>query len=109
MIGPSGPATQGIITSSRGTLTDYSGSITTGGTAQTPLPANSNRVYLLIQNTSTDDLYFNFTATAITDSPSVLLKSGEALVMESTFVSTEAISIIGATTGQTFTIKEGSE
>lgn len=89
-----------------GTLTDRSGSITTGGTAQTLAAANSSRKYLLIQNVSTGDLWFNFTTTAVTDQPSFKLLPGQSFVMEDSFISTELISIIGATTGQKFAAKE---
>ncbi len=90
-----------------GTVTDRSGSITTGGTAQQLMAANSSRKYLFIQNVSAADLWINFTTTAVADSPSIKLASGNAFFMESSFVSTEAISIIGATTGQKWTAKEG--
>lgn len=107
MFGPSGPSAQSVISSTKGTLTDYSGQIVTASVAVNPLPANSNRIYLLVQNTSSDDLYINFTTTATTGSPSVLLKAGEGFVFEQDFITTESVSVIGATAGQTFTIKEG--
>ncbi len=95
-----------IITAT-GTLTDISGTITTGGTAQTLAAANANRKYLLIQNNSSAALWFNFTATAVTSEPSLQLAVGGSFVMETGLISTEAISIIGATTGQAFSAKEG--
>jgi hypothetical protein len=94
-----------IITST-GTLTDGSGTVTAGGTAQTVFAANAARRYLLIQNNSTSALWVNFTATAVAGQPSLQLAAGQAFVMENGTVSTEAISIIGATTGQAFTAKE---
>jgi hypothetical protein len=93
---------------SQGTLTDRSGTITAGGTAQQAMAANSARKYLLIQNISDTNMWFNFTTTAVTDSPSLLLiANGGSFVQEASFVSTEAISIICATTGKKFTAKEG--
>lgn len=89
-----------------GTLTDRSGSITTGGTAQTLAPVNTTRKYLLIQNNSAGTLWINFTVTAVQSQPSIQLLTNASIVMESRFVSSELVSIIGATTGQTFTAKE---
>lgn len=92
---------------STGTLTDASGTITAGGTAQAVFAAKADRRYLLIQNNSSGPLWINFTTTAVEGQPSIQLSSGgTAFVMETGFVSTEAVSIIGATTGQAFTAKE---
>lgn len=88
------------------TITDRSGEITTGGTAQTAVAANTRRRYLFIQNISTNDnLWFNFTTTAVQDRPSIKLTPGSSYEMAG-IVSTEAISVIGPTTGQDFVIKE---
>ncbi len=111
-IDPTGTTTQpvsGTITTTpaTGTLTDHSGTITTGGSAQSLMGSNSNRKYLVIQNTGNKDLWFNFTTTAVQDQPSFKLPPNGAFVMENSFVSTEAISIIGPTTGKSFTAKEG--
>lgn len=92
--------------SSKGSVTDRSGTITLGGTAQTLMAANATRKYLLIENVSNKNLWFNFTTTAVQDQPSCLLLPNAAFVMEGAFVSTEAISVIGATTGKSFTAKE---
>ncbi len=89
------------------TLTDGSGAITTGGTAQTVFAANANRRYLYIQNNSSAALWINFTTTATASQPSIELAAGASFTMASGFVSTELVSIIGATTGQTFTAKQG--
>lgn len=95
------------IVTTTGTLTDGSGTIATGGTAQTVFAANANRRYLLVQNNSSGALWVNFTTTAVESQPSVqLAANGGSIVMETGFVSTEAISIIGATTGQAFTAKQ---
>ena len=99
----------------QGTLTDRSGSITTGGTKQTLAAANSGRKYLVIQNPSTaagqnisaaESLWFNFTTDAVVGEPSFELPAGASFVMESSFVSTELISVIAATTGHKWTAKE---
>lgn len=88
-------------------LIDGSGTITTGGTAQTVFAANGSRRYLYVQNNSTAALWINFTTAATTSQPSLEIVAGNSFVMDSSFVSTEAVSIIGATTGQTFTAKQG--
>ena len=96
------------ITPSNGTLTNRSGTIATGGTAQQLAAANASRKYLLIENPSqTEDLWFNFTTTAIVGQPSILLRPNGSYVAESSYVSTEAISIIAATTAHPFVAKEG--
>lgn len=101
-------ATANYIRPSQGTLTDRSGTITAGGTAQQVMAANSSRKYLLIQNGSDTAMWFNFTTTAVQDSPSFFLAAnGGSFVMEGSYVSTEAISIICATTGKKWTAKEG--
>jgi hypothetical protein len=93
----------------RGVLTDRSGTVTVGGTAQTLIAANTSRRYLLLRNPliATEELWFNFTTTAVADSPSIRLDPGDTFVMEDMFVTTEAISVLGATTGHKITAKEG--
>jgi hypothetical protein len=87
-------------------LTDRSGTIATGGTAQTLAPFNSGRRYLIIQNVSSGDLWIDFGTAAVAASPSLRIAAGDSYVMEEKFVLTESVSIIGATTGQAFTAKE---
>ena len=91
----------------RGTFTDRSGSIASGGVAQTLAPANNSRSYILIQNNGTADLWFDFTTTAIVGSPSFRLQPGADWSTDSQFVTTESISIISSTTGASWTAKEG--
>lgn len=89
------------------TKTDKSGTITTGGTAQSLMAANSSRRGWEVQNVSTGDLWFNgIGGTAVQNQPSFRLAPGDSYT--STFGATEtsAISIIGATTGQAFTARE---
>lgn len=92
---------------SQGTVTDRSGTITLGGTAQTIAAANAARKYLLIQNSSDTDMWCNFTTTAVNSQPSFKIPAGAGFFMESGYVSTELVSCIGATTGKIFTAKEG--
>lgn len=106
---PSGTNLLGSVTTvpSEGTLTDGSGSIATASTSQQVFAANVSRKYLLVQNTSAGALGINFTSAATLGVGSIQLAAGASFVMESAFVSTEAVTIIGATAGQTFTAKEG--
>jgi hypothetical protein len=91
----------------QGTLTDRSGTITTGGTAQVLAASNTTRKYLFIQNNSIAPLWYNFTTTAAQSQPSVQLAAGASMYFGGPYITTEAVSIIGATTGQAFTAKEG--
>lgn len=90
----------------QGTHTDRSGTITTGGTAQTLAAANSARRYLFVQNNSAGDLWLRFGGTAAATQPSIRMQPGDAWVEDGTFVNTGSVSIFGATTGQTFSAME---
>lgn len=86
--------------------TSRSGTITTGGTAQTLAAANTSRTILAVQNISAGDLWINEDGSA-----AVVNTAGSyKLVPNATaYVQTnEAVSIIGATTGQAFTATEVS-
>ena len=93
-------------TPTKGTLTDRSGSIASGTVAQTLAAANATRKYFLFVNQSAGNMWLNFTTTAIMDQPSILIVPNGSLVMEAGFISTELISVIGATTGQKWMAKE---
>lgn len=84
--------------------TDISGSITTGGTAQTIASENKTRRSLMIQNISSGDLWVNQTGgTAAVD----VAGSYKLVAGATAFIPTDdAVSIIGATTGQKFTATE---
>lgn len=93
----------------KGALTNRSGTITAGGTAQAAVAANTSRNYLLIRNPidATEALWINLTGTATAASPSLRLDAGDILTFEGSFVPTNAVSVIAATTGHAFTIWEG--
>jgi hypothetical protein len=92
----------------QGALTDKSGTITTGGTAQQLAAANPTRRYLLVQNLdSSNPLWINFTTTAVQTQPSIRIGVGGSFVMEAGFISTELVSVVGAVTGHAWTAKEG--
>lgn len=88
------------------TVTDRSGTITSGGVAQQLAAANSSRRGFFIQNQSTGDLWFTGQGTAAATQPSIWLPAGSAWEMPPSGISTTAISIFGATTGQAFAARE---
>ncbi|MGI8685130.1 MAG: hypothetical protein ACR2MO_08610 [Acidimicrobiales bacterium] len=109
--GPAGTAqavtATATVVATRGALTDRSGTIAAGGAAQVLMAANATRLYLFVVNLSTGDLWINFGTNAVAAQPSIRLQAGDSFVMEAGFVSTQAVSIIGATTAQAFAAKEG--
>lgn len=103
--GAGGSATP--VCGSTGSVTDGSGTITTGGVDQTVFAANSSRCYLFFQNLSDTVMYLNFGAAATAGAGSVqVAASGGAFVMEGTFISGQAIHVFCATTGKAFTAKQ---
>lgn len=106
---PAGTNTIGTVAPVRGSLTDRSGTITTGGTSQQIAGANTSRSYLLVVNppTNTATLWLNFTTAAAASQPSIPILPGGSFVMESGYVSTEAVNVIAATTSMPFVAKEG--
>ena len=93
------------VSGASGALTDVSGTITTGGKSQLLTAAVTARKYLMVGNNSAGNLGINFTGVATLSSPSIILLPDHSFIMESNFVSNEAVNIIGATTGQAFTAK----
>lgn len=91
-----------------GTLDDKSGTITAGGTAQTAAAAKAYRKYLLIQNISDTTMWVNFGITAVANQPSIQLVAGASLELggNTGVCPNGLISVIGATTGKAFVIKE---
>lgn len=89
-------------------MADYSGTITAGGTAQTAAVADAMRNVLVIQNNSANDLWYNFGIAAVVDQPSFLIEANQMHIWPLGFLKmiSQFVSIIGATTGQAFTIKD---
>lgn len=87
-------------------LTDRSGSVTVGGTAQQIMAANPARKGMAVQNLSTGDLWINTIGTATAGAGSFKISSG--VYWESPFggAGIGACSLLGATTGQAFTARE---
>lgn len=84
--------------------TDRSGTITTGGTAQTLAPVNASRNSLTGQNTSTGNLGINEVGgTAVIGAAGTYtIAAGQSFSIGTN----RAISIVGPTTGQAFTATE---
>lgn len=88
-------------------LKDASGTITTGGTAQTALAAQTGRKYLMVHNplTASEVLWINLAGTAAVDTAgSVSIEAGGALTFEGEAQCSNALSVIAATTGHKFTV-----
>lgn len=89
-----------------GTTADRSGSIASGGTAQTLAAANSNRQRLIGQNISSEPLWINeLGGTATADTVGSYRISSYAVFEVQTKL---AVSIVGLTTGQKWTAFEQS-
>lgn len=87
-------------------LTDRSGTIATGGTAQVLMAANSQRRGYWVQNVSSGDLWINALGPAVANQPSILIPPRALYEVDASTVPTTEISIIGATTGQAFSARE---
>lgn len=98
--------TNGVQLNGTGTWVDKSGTVTLGGTAQQIAASNASRRGFIIQNNSSGDLWFSTLATAVVSQPSMKVASGQAFSVTAPDVPTGAISIIGATTSQSFTARE---
>lgn len=107
LVSPSSTAGAVSVKGNPVTTTDHSGTITSGGLAQSLMNSNASRGGCEIQNQSTGDIWINLEGgTAAATQPSLWLPVGAYYSCVSTGVSTAAISIFGATTGQAFRAKE---
>ena len=95
-------------TGESGALTDRSGTITSGGTAQEVMAANAARRYLFIENLdSAEEMWINLGVTAVALQPSIRIQPLGSFVMEGSLISDQLVSVIAATTGHEFAAKEG--
>ena len=84
------------------------GGFTATNTSQIALAANSSRRYLILHNPSGNTLWFAFGTAAVNAPPSIELRPNNTFIMESTFISGQAIHVIRAGAANvTFTIGEG--
>lgn len=85
---------------------DISGTILVGGVSQQIAAVNEGRMYLLIQNLSSDNLWVNFGIPAVQNQPSIRLSAGSSIEFNRNVVPTSSINIVGPTAGQAFTAKQ---
>jgi hypothetical protein len=90
-----------------GALTDRSGAITAGGTSQQVAAAKTNRAYLLFQNISDTAMWLNFGAAATADNNSIFLNSQGSMLFSGSFIPSDSVNVLCATTGKKFVCKEG--
>jgi hypothetical protein len=91
------------------TMANISGTITSGGVAQTLAAVNPTRRGCVVQNLSVSDLWINDQGTAAATQPSIKVPAGAQFACGSPGSSaapTAALSIFGATTGQAFAGRE---
>ena len=86
--------------------TDKSGSITTGGAAQTVMAALSTRKGYFFQNVSSEVMWGSWIGTAAPSTAGSFLISPNGIIRNTTPCETTALSIYGATTGKVFTAWE---
>lgn len=86
-------------------MANYSGTITSGTTAQEAAPASAMRNTLMLQNTSDTGMAYAFGETAV-QATSIQFGAGETHFWPLGFqkLISQSISIIGPTTGKTFII-----
>jgi hypothetical protein len=96
------------VTYATATRTSRSGTVTTGGTAQQLMAANSARKgWCLQNNNTTGNIWFDETGgTAVATQPSIKLYPGDFYESPSAGATPTAISIIGDTTGMIFSARE---
>jgi hypothetical protein len=85
---------------------NISSTITAGNTAQVLSAANANRQGFWLRNNSAGSLWLSDMTTAVLSQPSLEIKAGELYEAPAGGVSMNALSIIGATTGQSFSGRE---
>lgn len=99
-----------LVAPNRSGVIDRSISLTTGGTSQQSAPARASRKYLMCQNidtTNVEDVWLNIGTTAAANTAgSIRLVSGAAVTFDGTWVPTDAIQVVAATTGHKITCKE---
>ncbi len=88
------------------TYTNKSGTIASGGVAQTLAALNATRRGFWVQNLSTGDLWISSLGTAAASQPSLRIPPGALYEFPQGGVPGAALSIFGATTGQAFSARE---
>ena len=94
------------VQSANATPTNRSGSITTGGAAQTVMAALSTRKGYFFQNVSSEVMWGSWIGTAAPSTAGSFLISPNGIIRNTTPCETTALSIYGATTGKVYTAWE---
>lgn len=90
-----------------GNTVDWGGVVAADAISQEVMGVNLTRKYLFIQNLDdAEDLWIDFTADAVIDSPSIRLLPNDTYVMEASYVTSEAVNVIAASNGHKFSAKE---
>jgi hypothetical protein len=101
------PADSMSVVPAAGTLSNISGALTTGDVAQNAAASNSARTGWWIRNNhASSSLWVNTLATAVQAQPSLEIRPGELYETPAGGAGTGAISVIGPTTGQSWTGRE---
>lgn len=87
-------------------VTDHSGQLAAASTSEQVMPANDQRQYLLVQNTSGAVLWIELGGAAVEDQPSIRLQPDMSYEAEGLVVPTEEVQVIGPNAGQSYTAKE---
>lgn len=88
------------------TPVDGSGTVTTGGVAQTLFGGVTPAMGYMVQNLSAGDLYINDLGTASAGAGSILIPSqGSMFISPSNYRPPGAVSLFGATTAQAFSAR----
>lgn len=85
---------------------DRSSTITTGGTAQTVMAANTSRKGYFFQNISTETMWGSFLGNAAADTAGSFEIAPKAVISSGSVCETNALSVVSATTGRKFTAWE---
>lgn len=100
---------QVALNATRGSYTDRSGTITLGGTSQQLVAANATRNVLIVHNPSSGNLGIRFgaAAAAIGGAGTITIPPNATMIWDlDGEVPTQAVQIVGGTTGQVFTSLE---
>lgn len=88
-------------------LIDGSGTIASGGSAQTAVAERLTRRFLLIHNPdASEDLWYNIGATAVASQPSIKLTPKSTDKFSGVDTPTGAVSVIATSTSHQFVVKE---
>lgn len=100
---------QTYVSGVRGTLQDYSGTVTTANTSQVAIPQNDRRVFFSCQNpiAATETLFVNVDFQASTTGGSYEVAPGGSISFPNNYIPIGPVSVTAATAGHRFICKSG--